>query len=131
MYIKEIKRNDSYTADIVVTDGQNEILCFCWGIHDEIDISSLKPGTVVKNIIAFSNTNIIITRSETKNYLIKALETPFSYTFQGKIESTRKAIIKVGDITISLNQEFEGGLPQEFKNGDFVKFTVDRLDCTF
>ena len=45
-----------------------------------------------------------------------------------RIVDRKRAIVEVLNFTISLDFEYENGFSEDFKEVDFIKFEVDRLD---
>lgn len=134
MLIKKIQDYDGYTANLVVTDGKYDLLCFCLGFHDNATKPfEPKEGMEITGIETFVMDGIKIQRienNEEKAYLIKKGKLPLEYTLRAKVLDNKKAKIGIGELIINLENYFEDGLPENCQNGNFIEFTVDRLDCT-
>ena len=61
--------------------------------------------------------------------ITKSLLGPLGYKIKGRIFDSKKAIIKVYNYIINLENDYPNGFEEDFKNGDHVEFSVDRLDC--
>ena len=119
MFIKRIDSfdNDSGEADLIVTDGIHELLCYCCPFENE---SEIMPN--IKLIESFLCENIM--RVDDKEYLIVKHKSFYSYHLQGQVLDINKHIVCIGKIIINLDRP----LPKDIKNGDFIEFDVLRLD---
>ena len=119
-------------AQYIVTDGKNEVICMCLSVPlpggKEPEI-----GAEITKIYAFSIEGVFlkkITKGKHMNDSItKLLFGSLGYKIRGRILDSKKAIIKVYDFTIDLENEYPNGFGEDLKNGDYVEFSVDRLDC--
>ncbi|CCZ85514.1 unknown [Firmicutes bacterium CAG:631] len=64
-----------------------------------------------------------------KDEIIKSLFKPLGYELKGRILDSNKAIVQVFNFEIDLEYDYPDGFGEEFKNGEHVEFSVDRLDC--
>ena len=132
MYIKKILEYNYNYANYMVSDGNKEVKCLCLSVPLPND-KEPQVGMEVLKIYAFTVNELIISKvleEKKKNFYVS--KTPifgFSYKIRGRIVDRQKAIIEVYNFTISLEFEYENGFSEDFKNGDFIEFEVDRLDC--
>lgn len=118
MFVKEIKDYDKFSneADIIISDGQYDLLCYCY--PTEIP----QKGERVKAVTSFLATDMM--RVKDKIFSIKKMKEYYSYHLQGEvIEMTPK--IRIGNIIICLDNT----LPKDIKEGEYIEFLVERLDC--
>lgn len=54
----------------------------------------------------------------------------FKYNLCGIVVDFKKSIIKVFDFVIDLSNDYSNGFDTLIKDGDYVEFEVDRIDCT-
>ena len=121
MFIKKIDSFDNYSgeADLIISDGIYELLCYCSIYQNE-----LKAMSRINEIESFLCDNIL--RVETKEYLIIKQKEFYSYHLQGKVLDVDKHIVCIGSIMIKLDTP----LPGDIKNQEFIEFDVVRLDCS-
>ena len=116
MEIKRILSFDDYSkeSDLLVSDGENEIMCFAQDYEDGKDFY----------LIAFFASNIY--KMESKQYKIKKESDYYAYSFSGKIEDklNDRLIVRVFGLLIYIYDDFPGDLLV----GDFILFTVKRID---
>ena len=132
MYIKKVLNYSYNYADYIVSDGKNELVCMCLSVplHNG---KEPKSGMKITNIEVFSIDGLKIskiTNPKYQNYNIKKyLFNFFKCKLKGKIIDSKLAIVKVYDFIISLGWEYPEGFSEDFKEGDFIEFIADRLDC--
>lgn len=121
MYLKEVKDYDKFSdeADIVVSDGQYELMCYCHP-SDYYNI-----GVPIKEISAVFASNIM--RVQNKAYSVLKLEDYYAYHLQGEIIDIDLPSILIGGLKIILDSP----LPKDVILGDYVELDVDRLNCRF
>jgi len=119
MYIKEFKDfdSDSGEADVIVTDGLHELMCYCHPINNT------KVGTIVEKVSTLFAENIM--RVDSQKYLIKKESEHYAYLLQGKVLSCDEPLIGIGELIVELDKP----LPKDIKQGEFVELEVYRLDC--
>lgn len=119
MFIKEIIDYDKFSneADLVISDGKYEVLCYCF----QIDKS--KPDNKVDSICSLFAHDCMIARQA--EFKVEKLSDYYSYHLQGEIIDVKELKIRIGELIIVLDSP----LPKDLKNGDYVEFCVDRLDC--
>jgi len=131
MYIKEILKYDSNYAEYIVTDGNYDIRCMCVSVPLPLN-KKPEVGMSVISISAFCFNDIkikIINDNKDKFSYIQNEKSWFEYTLRGKIIDVRKALVSVKGFIISLEYDFDSGFPNDYKENDFIEFTVDRLDA--
>jgi hypothetical protein len=118
MYVKQIRDFDqcSGEADIIVSDGIYELLCYCHPLE------SLDIGAQVVSISSLFAEDIMRVQSE--EYRIQKSEGYYAYHLTGKIEDTKTPVVKIGDLKIILDHP----LAKDIRQGEFVEFEVQRLD---
>ena len=81
-------------------------------------------------LYAFCFEDILIKEEKSVNShkITKIGKYGFQYEIIGTIESTKNALIKVFDFTISLEYFYPNGI-YGFKKGDLVSVLIDRFDC--
>ena len=91
-----------------------------------------KIGMKVDSLYTFSyNGNIILKISNANKYNIqKDPKNHFKYNLCGIVVDSKKSIIKVFDFIIDLSNDYPNGFDTLIKDGDYVEFEVDRIDCT-
>ena len=132
MHIKKVLEYDYNYAQYIVTDGRNDVKCVCMSVPLP---NEKKPesGLKITKIYAFSVEGVILKKViEEKNMrdeIIKPLFDPLGYKLKGRILDSNKAIVQVFNFEIDLEYDYPDGLGEEFKNGEYVELSVDRLDC--
>ena len=132
MYIKKILEYNYNYADYMVSDGDKELKCLCLSVplpnNKEPEV-----GMEVLKIYAFTINKLEITKVlKEKNKKFYVSKTPligFDYKIKARIIDCKKAIVEVFNFKISLEFEYENGFSEDFNDGDFIEFKVDRLDC--
>lgn len=117
MYIKEIKDYDidALEADIIVTDGQYEIMCYAQPFGNK-EKKSFK-------LFAFDCSDVM--RAIENKYMInKDVESYYGYSLQGKLFDMEKRLVSIGKIII----ELEDIIPKDIKQNEFIEFKVLRID---
>ncbi len=119
MYISNIQSFDvsDNEADIIVSDGSYQILCYVFPVR------SLKIGQSVKGIYCYACSSTI----KAKDCLCDIIKLPdfYAYSLTGQILSKSHNTVMIGNITIHLDTPFHN----DMKDGDYVSFRVQRLDA--
>lgn len=121
MKINKILSFDGYDYDVIITDGQQELICSCFPKHCEPKI-----GMKIQHLAATLTEDLM--RIDEEEYLIEKIYGEgehYSYNLQGKVLDTSKSLIGIHELTI----ELDAPLPKDIKEGEFIEFKVDRLDC--
>ena len=132
MHIKKVLEYDYNYAQYIVTDGRNDVKCVCISVPLP---NGKKPesGLEITKIFAFSVEGVILKKViEEKNMrdeIIKPLFDSLGYKLKGRILDSNKAIVQVFNFEIDFEYDYPDGLGDEFKNGEYVELSVDRLDC--
>ena len=116
MLIKTIREYDEEAkeADVVVSDGQHEILCYA---------QPFENNNTSFVLLAFDDDNIM--RALKNTYVVeKSKEDHYGYKLQGKLVDLKKRLVAIGDIVIELGN----GIPKDIKENEFIEFTVVRVD---
>ena len=116
MFVKKIIDFDQSAgeADVLISDGQYEILCYAHPFENKNKRFSL---------ISFMAKDV--ERIETREFKAeKSANGYYSYNMQGEIADIEKRIVKFGDIFIKL----EDVIPKDIKTHDFIEFSVVRID---
>lgn len=119
MFLKEIIEFDKYSgeADVVISDGQYEVICYCHPFENK------KISSKVTEISAIFATEIM--RIKDREFLIQKTVGHYSYYFHGKVLDACRALIAIGDIIIQL----DNNLAKDIKGDEFIEFKVERLNC--
>ncbi len=122
MYIKKIEKYDEdepYTdASIIVSDGEFDLLCYTCPCAYNV-------GDTDFTITAFECDNIMI--SGKREYKIQKLkDSLYAYKLQGKLINIDddEGVVQIGSIIINT----VSWIPRDIKVGDYIEFTVIRLD---
>ena len=132
MHIKKVLEYDYNYAQYLVTDGRNDVKCVCMSVPLP---NGRKPesGLEITKIYAFSVEGVVINKIiEEKNMrdeIIKPLFDSQGYKLKGRILDSDKSIVQVFNFEIDLEYDYPDGMGFDFKNGDYVELSVDRLDC--
>ena len=131
MKIEKVLRYDWNYAEYIVTDGINNVICMCISVplpYNKIPQIGMEVSMLYA--FAFDDIKIVkILKEEDKFFLIKKGKSYFNYKMRGRIIDKEKSIVKIYDLLISLEYQFENGFPSNYYNDDFIDFDVDRLDC--
>lgn len=121
MFIKSIYSfdEDSGEADLIVSDGLYDVICFCSIFQNKLQIIPK-----IKEIETFMCDGIM--RIDDENYLVEKKIDYYSYHLQGKVLDVDKRIVYVGNIILKLDKP----IPKDIKNYEFIEFDVLRLDCS-
>lgn len=132
MHIKKVLEYDYNYAQYIVTDGSIDVKCVCMSVPLP---KGRKPerGLEITKIYAFSVEGVIVRKIiEEKNKrdeIIKPLFDSLGYKLKGRILDSNKAIVQVFNFEIDLEYDYPNGMGEDFKKGDYVELSVDRLDC--
>ncbi|MCB9498418.1 MAG: hypothetical protein H6687_00765 [Bacillales bacterium] len=131
MTVKKISEHDSNYADYIITDGKYDLRCMCISLPLPLN-KKTKIGMEVTTIFCFCYKGIQIKKineEKDKHPLIKKEKGWFHYKLRGKIINAKKSLVSIYGFTISLEYDFENGLPKEYKDDDYIEFMADRLDA--
>ena len=132
MYVKKIIEYVYNYAEYIVSDGNNELKCVCMSVPLP-DGRAPKNGMKITKIFAFSTNNVsikkITDKKKMKDSIVKLVFSSLGYRLRGRVCDVDNSTIEIFGFKISLQDDFPDGLGKKIKNGDFVQFSVDRLDC--
>lgn len=116
MFVKEILNvnKEAHEADIIVSDGNFNILCYSCDYEDEkIKDFELTPMDYDEVYLTY----------EREYKISKFDQSRYNYEIQCEILNVERAIVRVFGILISLARY----LPGDIKNGDWITFKCYRL----
>ena len=132
MFIKKVIDYSYNYATYIVSDGIHEIKCMCLSVPLPNNKEPL-CGMEVIHVYAFSLDKIKIKKvvnERLKTYHISRSKIfSFEHKLRGKIIDSKLSLVEVFGFIISLEFDYEYGLSDELKDGDYIEFKVDRLDC--
>lgn len=117
--IKEIKwiSKEALEAEVVITDGQFELLCFSHPFNKKIGEQLSEPLYVLDPDE--------IVRLKSPSSRTEKLNNAFDYLIEGKLIDKKSGHVKLGNIVIEINSHF---IPGDFKDNDNISFICNRLD---
>lgn len=123
MFVKQVKNFDGYQADLLVTDGRHDLLCY-YDIYPPIQ--SIEIGSKITKISSLFACNVV--RAESCEPLIQKDDGFYSYFLRGEvIRKCFPPVIKIYMLFVELDTQ----LPQDISVGESVEFRVQRLDASF
>ena len=111
-------RHDS-EAEVSVSDGLYTVNCYAYPVN------SVSVNQCVNGIYGFECTNIEKTDKEI--YMIKKLSQYYAYMITAQVIAKDKGTVQVGKLCINL----DAPIPNDILIGDYITFSVLRLDCDF
>ena len=117
MYIRDVQYFKDREAEVNVSDGRYTVLCYGY----PCDMVAVNQR--VEEIDAFECENVM--RSDETEYAIKKLPEYFAYQLVAKVVDNQKGIVRIGGLIINL---FENAIPKDIMNGEYIEFSVRRLD---
>ncbi|TKI53417.1 hypothetical protein FC756_24035 [Lysinibacillus mangiferihumi] len=119
MKIKKIHwiSQESLEAEVVVTDGEFEIICFAQPLN------YLEESNLIESIYCFNVSDLV--KAEKSEYSIEKLDNYFAYRLIGKLIDKQNEQVKLGELLLELENNL---LPGDINEGDFVSFCCQRLD---
>jgi hypothetical protein len=117
--IKEINwiSEEALEAEVTITDGQFELLCFSHPFEKKKGEQLLEPLYVLDPDE--------IVRLESPSLRIEKLNNAFDYLIEGKLIDKKSGLVKLGDIIIEIDSHF---IPGDFRDDDHISFRCNRLD---
>ncbi len=118
MIIKEIIEYDeaAQEADILVTDGQHEILCYAHPFINQDINKFMLEAFMTENVIKVEDKKDVSINKIDKGY--------YAYKICGRIIDIDKRLVSIGNIVIKI----EDIIPKDIINNDFIEFSVLRVD---
>ena len=118
--VKEVQKFDSYEADLLITDGEHELLCY----YDTYPpIKEIKIGTLVTEISSFFAKYIMRTKQK---FFISKEDDYYSYSLCGELIQIDKPIVKIFNFNVVLDAK----IPNDIRLGEFIEFKVQRLEVS-
>ena len=119
MYIKSIQEQNESDADLLISDGQYDLICYLTATnHQKI----IKDATIseIHTLLAYD-----LFRATQKTYSIYKHKNFYEYTLIGEVIRLNKPTVCIGKLVINLDIP----LPKDIIVGDFIEFKTKRLDC--
>lgn len=107
----------SLEAEIIVTDGINELICFSQ------PCKLIANQRLTEQLYCFNNKNLI--RSNCQEYYIEKLKEPLAYNLIGKLIDKKNNLVIVGEIVLKLE---EASIPKDILENEYVSFYCQRID---
>lgn len=119
MYICDVKHrsNQDKEADILVTDGEYQLLCYAQPFSLE------ECQTEVAALYAFGCENIVKSKNCAVN-IVKQTDY-YAYELSAEVLSKVERTVKLGQLVLHLDAALPGDIP----NGDYVTFRLQRIDA--
>ncbi len=118
MYIQSVCFDGENEADVVVSDGKYQILCYACPYCDDG-----RKGRFM--LSAFMSGNVM--RALKNKYSVEKTDSGYyAYKLTGRLFDLEKRLVKVGNIII----ELENNIPGDMKENDFVEFEAMRIDLS-
>ena len=118
MFISDIlyfSKEDS-EAEVRISDGRYTVSCYAY------PIDMVYVNQYVNTIYGFECADI--TKSDELKYAIKKLPQHYAYLLTAQVVNTESKIVRIGELFICLDI----AMPRDMINGDYVSFSVLRLD---
>jgi len=119
MYVKTINwiDQDSREAEVIVSDGHIELLCFSHPFKKNINEKLKEP------IHCFDANNVVLSKEQV--IYANKRDNFFSYSLCGKLVDRKNKLVCLRDIKLCLeNAHISSDIP----NDSYVEFDVSRLD---
>lgn len=119
MFIKSINwiDKDLQEAEIIVSDGQIEVLCFSHPFQKAINAVLEEP------IHCLYAENLVLTQEQSIS--INKSNGYFGYSLRGKLIDKKNKLVRLGDIIICLEDAY---ISDSIPKNSYVEFDVSRLD---
>lgn len=108
---------EALEAEVVVTDGELEIMCFAQPLN------YLEESELIEPIYCLNVSNLV--KVEKSEYSIEKLDDYFAYRLIGKLIDKQYEKVKLGELLLELDNNV---LPGDINEGDFISFCCQRLD---
>lgn len=119
MFISDVlhfSKEDS-EAEVSVSDGQYSVNCYAYPVN----MITVKQH--IDTILGFECTNI--TKSDIEKYEIQKLPSYYAYLLTAQVTDKERGIVRLGELYISM----DSAIPKDIINGEYISFSVVRLDC--
>ncbi|MCP4745962.1 MAG: hypothetical protein GY874_07450 [Desulfobacteraceae bacterium] len=117
--VKEIKwiSKEALEAEVIITDGQFELLCFSHPFEKK------KGEQLTEPLTALDPDKIV--KLGTPSSHIEKLGNTFDYLIAGKLIRKKSGYMRLGDIIIEIDSH---AIPGDIKEDDYISFRCNRLD---
>lgn len=108
---------EALEAEVAVTDGTFEVICFAHPLHYQVGSELIEP------IYCYDTTNVV--KSVDNEYNIEKLAEYFAYHITGKLVDKQNGLVMVGQVLLEVDSNM---LPGDIREEDFISFSCKRLD---
>ena len=121
MYVSHILDycEDDHEADIYVSDGVHFIKCYAYPINN------VYIGEKVSTVFAYGCREI--KKHDELAFQIEKLPQYYAYSIIAQVCSQQNSIVHIGGLIMQLDL----AIPPDINNGDFISFSVLRLNVIF
>ena len=109
---------DDSEAEVCISDGSYNLNCYV------CPAENLSVGNTVNMIYGLECKNI--TRSCEAMYKVKKLLHHYAYLLTAQVIDMRNGAVRIGSLFINL----DSAIPNDIVNGEYITFSVVRLDCS-
>ena len=114
--INIISKN-SLEAEVTITDGINELVCFSQPCNFKLNQILVEP--------AYCFNNKYVVRSTSNKYSIEKLKEPLAYNLVVKIIDKKNCLIQIGQIILQLE---EHSIPKDILENEYISCYCQRID---
>ncbi|MEG1002724.1 MAG: hypothetical protein RSF37_04915 [Clostridium sp.] len=107
----------SLEAEVTITDGFNELVCFSQPCNFKLNQKLIEP------VYCFNNKQVV--RYSGNEYQIEKLKEPLAYNLVGKLIDKKNCLIKIGEISLQLE---EYSIPKDVLENEYIRFYCQRID---
>lgn len=107
----------SLEAEVLITDGFNELVCFSQPCNLIVNQSLTEP------VYCFGNKNIV--RAVSEECHIDKLKESLAYNLVGKLIDKKNNLVKIGEILLQLE---ENCIPKDILENEYVSLYCQRID---
>ena len=104
-------------AEVSVSDGLYTINCYAYPVNNVF------VNQQINSIYGFKCVNI--TKADKRNYAITKLDQHYAYQITAQVVDNVSGIVRIGEIFVHIDNY----IPKDIINGDYISFSVLRLDC--
>ncbi len=118
MYISEIAAfsQEDREADVCVCDGTFTVMCYAY------PVDSVCLGQEIPAVFSYGCRDVV--RDDEHTFCIKKLPPYYAYSITAQVLSRQERSVQIGKLSIWLDTP----MPVDISDGDFVSFSVVRLD---
>lgn len=118
MQVREIHWMAEDEAEVIVTDGENELLCFCHPCSLTVE------AVIADDLKCFEVDGVV--RAERKEGRIEKLSNGyFAYNFTGQLVSKAEGRVRIGDFLLKISVR---ALPGDIEDKEHITFSCRRVD---